>query len=182
MTVKMASGMLFLEKCYISLFLWQLCWFPLQIRSLRCYRWFETLGHHALTPWKKVSFTQCHLNLRCTWVEAGSCGLSTLLTSSYGTAPEQRRQQNKHNFVLKVIGVQNDCLSFAPTFFSLFFFLMLLMQLVATFVTTTCMTAKVQLQILFLGKTNLSLALGRSEANVAPFELVISALFCAVCQ
>ena len=37
---------------------------------------------------------------------------------------------------------------------------MLLMQLVATFVTTTCMTAKVQLQILFLGRTNLSLALG----------------------
>ena len=31
---------------------------------------------------------------------------------------------------------------------------------VATFVTTACMTAKVQLQILFLGRTNLSLALG----------------------
>ena len=27
-----------LEVCYIC-FLWQLCWFPLQIRSLRCYHW-----------------------------------------------------------------------------------------------------------------------------------------------
>ena len=61
MTVKMASGILFLEVCCIS-FLWQLCWFPLQIRSLLCYHWFETFGH-ALSLRKRVSFTQCHLNL-----------------------------------------------------------------------------------------------------------------------
>ena len=49
-----------LAVCFF--FFWQLCWFLLQIRSLRCYHWPWTLDH-ALMPQKRVSFTLCQLNL-----------------------------------------------------------------------------------------------------------------------
>ena len=57
-----------------------------------------------------------------------------------GLLRDREDNKNKHNFVLKVFGVQNDCFSFASTFFVDVNFYSAY-STVATFITVTCMTA-----------------------------------------